>query len=274
MLHSRRAPAATLIVTAPPAPPVRSALGMDAEDDEAPRVGPGAGAPVLAYISLSNADRQLDVPGLVEQEVLIRERCVREGWRLMGVLCDEPRTLDESRGRPALDAVLERIADGEADCVLVSQLDRLGRSAVELGAAMQRLSDLEATVVSLDYTLDTSSTPGGLVTDVLIGVAAWERDRIAAGTRSGHALARAEGRPISRPSVTDRPALQQRILAMREDGMTLQAIADTLNDEGVPTVRGGALWRPSSVQVAAGYKRPRSSGNGRRARKPDANGKP
>jgi hypothetical protein len=38
--------------------------------------------------------------------------------------------------------------------------------------------------------------------------------------------------------------------------MTLQAIADTLNGEGIPTVRGGARWRPSSVQTAAGYKRP------------------
>jgi hypothetical protein len=37
--------------------------------------------------------------------------------------------------------------------------------------------------------------------------------------------------------------------------MTLQAIADVLNAEGVPTTRGGAEWRPSSVQTAAGYKR-------------------
>ena len=37
--------------------------------------------------------------------------------------------------------------------------------------------------------------------------------------------------------------------------MTLQAIADTLNADGVPTTRGGAQWRPSSVQTAAGYKR-------------------
>jgi hypothetical protein len=44
---------------------------------------------------------------------------------------------------------------------------------------------------------------------------------------------------------------------MRARGMTLQAIADTLNAEGVPTLRGGAEWRPSSVQAAVGYKRPK-----------------
>jgi hypothetical protein len=42
---------------------------------------------------------------------------------------------------------------------------------------------------------------------------------------------------------------------MRAEGMTLQAIADVLNDERVPTQRGGTKWRPSSVQTAAGYKR-------------------
>jgi hypothetical protein len=37
--------------------------------------------------------------------------------------------------------------------------------------------------------------------------------------------------------------------------MTLQAIADALNNQGEPAVRGGAHWRPSSVQAALGYKR-------------------
>ena len=43
---------------------------------------------------------------------------------------------------------------------------------------------------------------------------------------------------------------------MRNANMTLQAIADQLNAEGVPTLRGGAMWRPSSVQAALGYRRP------------------
>ena len=34
-------------------------------------------------------------------------------------------------------------------------------------------------------------------------------------------------------------------------------IASPGDFEGVPTIRGGAEWRPSSVQAAVGYKRPR-----------------
>ena len=44
--------------------------------------------------------------------------------------------------------------------------------------------------------------------------------------------------------------------------MTLQAIADVLNEEGVPTLRGGAMWRPSSVQRATGYRRPSAGARG------------
>ena len=47
---------------------------------------------------------------------------------------------------------------------------------------------------------------------------------------------------------------------MRAANMTLQAIADQLNAEGVPTLRGGAMWRPSSVQAALGYRRPGTRG--------------
>ena len=56
--------------------------------------------------------------------------------------------------------------------------------------------------------------------------------------------------------MAENPELLARIAAMRRAGMTLQAISDQLNDEQIPTIRGGALWRPSSVQAALGYKRP------------------
>jgi hypothetical protein len=69
-------------------------------------------------------------------------------------------------------------------------------------------------------------------------------------------MAAAKGSPVSRPAVRDLPALRKHIVAMRSSGMTLQAIADRLNAEGVPTHRGGKMWRPSRVQSAVRYRRP------------------
>jgi hypothetical protein len=41
----------------------------------------------------------------------------------------------------------------------------------------------------------------------------------------------------------------ERIRDLRAQGMTLQAICDVLNREGVPTPRGGAEWRPTSLRA-------------------------
>ena len=73
---------------------------------------------------------------------------------------------------------------------------------------------------------------------------------------------------IALDTVPDAPPLDQHIARMRNGGMTLQAIADALNAEGVPTLRGGATWRPSSVQRATGYRRPESRPTGSSSRTP------
>jgi hypothetical protein len=42
-----------------------------------------------------------------------------------------------------------------------------------------------------------------------------------------------------------------RIIALRDgERLTWQAIADRLEHDSVPTARGGAAWRPSSVRSA------------------------
>jgi hypothetical protein len=110
--------------------------------------------------------------------------------------------------------------------------------------------------VVLDIQLDTGNPDGRLAAEALASVGTLERRNLDVRTRKGLQAAR-EGRRSGRPAVADRPALKERIAEMRARGMTLQAIADTLNTEGVPTLRGGTEWRPSSVQAAVGYKRPK-----------------
>jgi hypothetical protein len=53
----------------------------------------------------------------------------------------------------------------------------------------------------------------------------------------------------------DRIRLSEWIAAMRADGMTLQAIADRLNEENVPAPRRGR-WTPTGVGEELGL-RPR-----------------
>jgi DNA invertase Pin-like site-specific DNA recombinase len=213
-----------------------------------------AGTAVLGYVRVSTSEQAGNGYGLAAQEAAIRSESEGRGWTLLEVVRDEGASA-KNLDRPGLRAALERIAAGEAGGLLASKLDRLSRSVVDFGVLLEWFTDAGATLVALDLGLDTSTPGGRLVANVFASVAEWERDVIGARTREGLAAARAQGKAISRPAIADNPKLRARITGMRARGLTLQAIADKLNREGVPTLRGGAEWRPSSVQGAAGYQR-------------------
>ena len=170
--------------------------------------------------------------------------------------------------RPGLAYALERVARGEASCLVVSQLRRISPSAADLGRILESIARNGGRLGALDLEVDTAVPAGRKAANVLISVGAWERERVGERTRRGLEAARAKGRRTGRPAVDDMPELKERIAAMRASGLTLQAIADRLNEEGVPTLRGGEKWRPSSVQAAVGYRRParrwQNGGNGDR----------
>jgi DNA invertase Pin-like site-specific DNA recombinase len=196
---------------------------------------------------------------LQEQVKAIHGRCAELSVDLVDIVREreiEGRALD----RPGLSLLIERIAAGDANCLVVAALGRLSHSVAELGTIVKWLERNEIRLIAVDLNLDTASPGGRITARALASVATWERDRLSERTRKGLAAARdkrrasAEAAAAGSPSASW-PQVSKRIAAMRADGMTLQAIADQLNAEGVPTPRGGAKWRPSSVQTAAGYKR-------------------
>jgi DNA invertase Pin-like site-specific DNA recombinase len=177
---------------------------------------------------------------------------------LLEVVHEREPANGKALSRPGLTYALERIAKHEAGVLVVSELSRVTRSAADLGTVLQWISRSNARFVAAAHALDTHRMDGRLATDLLVEVSGWEAARLSERTRNGLEAARRKGRLTGRPAVADNPDLKERILQMRSEGMTLQAIADRLNEEGVPTVRGGSKWRHSSVQAAAGYKRRRS----------------
>jgi DNA invertase Pin-like site-specific DNA recombinase len=153
----------------------------------------------------------------------------------------------EGRGPPRdrLAIALERIAGGGASAVLAAHLSTVAGSLRELVALIDWLGASSADLVVLDVGLDTGTPAGRRIVRVLRELDRLEREGVPGRTKRG------------RPGLAVRaPNLRAQITAMRERGASLQAIADALNADGVPTQRGGAHWRPSSVQAALGYRRP------------------
>lgn len=210
-----------------------------------------AGKRVIGYLTISAEPPPNEARTSSEAITAV---CARAGWELVEVVRDREngRVLD----RPGLRYALERIARNKANALVIGELQRVSRSIVDLGALMAWFRDTEAALIALDLRIDTSTREGYHVASTLIALGDWERERIASRTRHGLAELRALGQPTGRPAVSDRPELLERICAMREANLSLRAIADQLNAEQIPTVRGGKEWRPSSIQAALGYRRP------------------
>lgn len=213
--------------------------------------GLSAGEPVIGYVTVSSEAQRSEADPAVHA---IEAACERGRLELLEVVTDR----DSGRGleRPGLTYALQQIAEGKASGLIVSDLRRLSRSIVDLGALMEWFRAAGAGLIALDLGVDTSTPVGQEIAATLVALGDWEHERIARRTRSGLTEVKASGRRAGRPSLRDYPDLVERITAMRSANMTLQAIADQLNAEGVPTLRGGAMWRPSSVQAALGYRRP------------------
>jgi DNA invertase Pin-like site-specific DNA recombinase len=208
---------------------------------------------LIGYARVSTDEQALYGHGLDAQETRLREYARRSNVQLT-ILRDEGvsgKTLE----RPALMRALEQIARKEADGLVVAKLDRLTRSVIDFALLLEWFTVAGAQLVALDFDLDTSTPSGRLVAHIMASVAEWERSVIAQRTRDGLAAARAAGKVTGRPAVDDRSELAQRIRAMREEPMTLKAICDRLNAEGVPTARGASEWRPSAIQRVLGYER-------------------
>ena len=221
-------------------------------------VGSPPGSPVIGYASIPGpgaaARRELE-----RQAKVIANECECRGVRLLEIVREHEPSSGKALSRPGLAYAMERIAIGEVSGLVVSELSRVTRSAAELGRIIEWLDRSHARFIAATDGLDTNEVEGHLAADLLVEVSRWESERLSERTRKGLRAARGNGLALGRPGVIDNPQLRERIPKMRAQGMTLQAIADRLNEEGVPTVRGGAKWRHSSVQAAAGYlRRPRA----------------
>jgi hypothetical protein len=158
--------------------------------------------------------------------------------------------------RRAVHEELHLLTAGHADARR-AKLDRLSRSLIDAVNLMRWFDRAGAVLVVSDLGLNTANASGRLVASVMAALGEWEPDAISERTSTALAEKRKQGRAISRPAVVDAmPEVAERISQARASGQTWQRIADGLNADGIPTMRGGSTWRVSAVQSAAGYRRP------------------
>lgn len=204
----------------------------------------------LIYVRVSTNQQATEGLSLEAQERTLTARALAEGFRVE-VLREEGRSGKKLSNRPQLKAALERLSKGEAQALYVAKLDRLARSLSDLLSIVEQANRKEWRLSIGDIGLDTSTPQGKLVLNLLGSVAEFERQLIAERAKDTHRerAARGEVWGVTKGSRSLLPReVRTRIVSERAKGLTLTAIAEGLNRDRVPTIKGGSKWYASTVK--------------------------
>jgi len=144
----------------------------------------------------------------------------------------------------------------------VVKLDRATRSVIDLNTLLSdyfaEKARYQCSLFSVSDMVDTRSASGRMVLNMLMTVSQWEREIISERTRAALQYKKDQGVKLGGPRGTRTPAEEKhaalnRIAELRNEGMTLPAIAETLSSEGYKTFRKGkaqgteSTWHPSTI---------------------------
>lgn len=201
----------------------------------------------LIYTRVSSGEQGESKLGLEAQASKCSEYSDRQGLEVLEVLA-EVKSGKSVKARPVLSEALARLKAGEAQVLVVAKLDRLSRSLFDFASLLQRSEREGWSVVLLDLGVDTTTPVGRLQAQIVASVAEFERARISERCREAAQAKKARGQRVGGTAITSR-AVARRVVKLRHaEGLTLSAIAELLNSEGVSSARGGK-WHASSVKA-------------------------
>ena len=212
----------------------------------------------VAYVRVSTGKQDLSLDA---QEERIRAYCQTYGLDLVEIIRERAVTGKlKLNKRPEGKRIAELTAAGVCHIVAL-KLDRLFRNAVD---ALNHVEEWEQAGISLHLvdlggqSVNTGSSMGKMLITMLAGFAEFERNMIAERTTAALNYKKAHGEAYNHapygfdvsagqlvPNATE-AAVIARMKALRADGISYNEIANTLNDEAIPTKRNGT-WGAQTV---------------------------
>jgi DNA invertase Pin-like site-specific DNA recombinase len=155
---------------------------------------------LVGYARVSSAGQSLDI----QREQLTAAGCER--------VFEEKKSGRAAANRPALQEALRFVREG--DTLVVTRLDRLARSIMDLREMVDGLSSRGVGLKALQQGEFTTATSMGKALIGFLGVMAeFENDLRRERQMEGIAKAKAEGRHLGRPSSVPAEAVEERLRA-------------------------------------------------------------
>lgn len=225
---------------------------------------------VIGYVRIS--PRPEEGLSIEAQCAKIRAYCEAMDLELVDVVVDNMKS-GKDLDRPGLRQVLLALRVGEADGLLIVKLDRLTRSVRDLGNLIENYfgENSKHSLHCMEFAVDTRTASGRVILNLLTSIAQWQRESTVEKTKDVLRYARdnlgvqlgkleygkrhrriVEGeRCVVEENATEAAAVA-RIESLSEEGLSVRAIAEQLNAEGVAPRQGtknaAKRWHPTQVQ--------------------------
>ncbi|HHT74567.1 MAG TPA: recombinase family protein [Euryarchaeota archaeon] len=212
---------------------------------------------VAIYTRVSTEDQAEEGYSLEAQMERLEAYCEAQGWEVAERYVDEGFS-GRSVRRPAYQRMM-----GERDrwdAILVMKMDRIHRNSKNFMVMMENLEKWGKQFMSMQEELDTSSAMGRFVVDIIQRIAQLESEQIGERTYSGMAQKAESGGMLGffppfgyRIKDKDLVVVEDEAEVVRElfrrycEGESMAALAESLNERGLPT-RRGQRWTLYSVR--------------------------
>ena len=211
----------------------------------------------IGYIRVSTERQADEGVSLEAQKARIQSWCNANDYDLIAVHVDAGISGKSMDKRLGLQQALADSKKGTA--LVVYSLSRLARSTKDTIAISERLEKAGADLVSLSERIDTTGAAGKMLFRMMAVLNEFERDVISERTTAAlqhkksvgevygtvpFGYSEVEGRLVA---VEAEAALVAQIMQQRQEGSTLQVIANRLNEQGIQGKQGGR-WYPSTVR--------------------------
>jgi DNA invertase Pin-like site-specific DNA recombinase len=172
----------------------------------------------IGYIRVSTAKQAEHGSSLDEQEKAVRDAGAETTYTDAG-------WSGKNTSRPGLDAMQKALHDG--DTVIVSALDRLGRSTADIAQMLHDWKDRQITLIAVRDGINTSTPTGTMMAQIMAVVAEMERTFILERTAAGREAAKASGKIANRPRKWTIKKAKQ-VAHLKADGWSISEIARTI----------------------------------------------
>ena len=168
------------------------------------------------YTRVSTCDQKADL-----QLDDLKEHAARRGFEVLGVFSDE--CSGRARRLPEREKVMELAHKRRIDIILCWQIDRLGRSTIDLARIAAECNALGVDMIFSNQQIDTTTPMGRCFYSILGALAQMESDQISERVRSGMAAAKRRGKHVGRRPTS--MLKQRRARRLRKKGMSYRQIA-------------------------------------------------